>query len=179
MPMTLTRSLLAVLIPGAIAITPAMIYLLSATTSVPIYKEYTALTNAMLFCIAAIVGSFCEGMGTHFEARWDKALQRKFQVTKNWYQYLARVFESEPVGYRYMSRLATTLYFELSMSVALVFFGVGSALLAHFHAEYLGWLLAIGALAACYLLSYYFYWQAKCTHEALCRTRRQLNRLLE
>jgi hypothetical protein len=74
-----------------------------------------------------------------------------------------------------MSRLATTLYAELSMSVALVFFGAGSALFLLFQAEALNKLLASGAFALSYLASGYFYWQSRHTYLTLCRARKQLN----
>jgi hypothetical protein len=175
MPMTLTRSLLAVLIPGIVAVSPWVLLVAMFTTAGKLHDSYPVLANALLFALTAIAGSLCEGIGTHFEDRWDKKKEKTLQIDDNWYEYLARPLSPEPVGYRYMSRLATTLYFELSMCVAMVFFGVGAAGLAWARAAHFGWAFALAVLAASFGLSYYFYWQATCTHVTLCKTRRELN----
>ena len=60
---------------------------------------------------------------------WDREREAQFQIMENWYPYLARSVSPEPVGYRYLSRLATMFYFELSMLIATVPFSLGAAAL--------------------------------------------------
>src|SRR5688572_3098080 len=130
MPMTLTRSLLTVLIPGLIAIAPWLLMLVQHTSATLGFKEYSTLANALVFASAAVAGSFFEAQGTRFELAWDKERESEFSVQENWYAYLARNVEREPVAYRYLSRLVTTLYSELAMIFAAPCFFLGACVLA-------------------------------------------------
>jgi hypothetical protein len=175
MPMTLTRSLLAVLIPGIVAMSAWLILLATIPIAGNLYKEFPVLGNALLFAIITIAGSVCEGMGTLIETRWDQARESKYSVDRNWYEYLARPLSPETVGHRYMSRLATTLYFELSMTIAILSFGIGTIVLAHKVLDKSLCLFSVFTFISCVVLSKYFYWQAGNTHETLCKVRCQLN----
>jgi hypothetical protein len=140
------------------------------------FDQNRVIANALLFAVVAVVGSLFEGLGSLIEVRWDKERESKHDVKENWYRYLSRQFDSEPVGYRYLSRLATTLYFELSMLFAVPLFLVGSGLLAALRFREYACAIVISSALAVVVLAVYFWWQARCTHEVLCETRREINR---
>lgn len=173
--MTLTRSLLTILIPGFIAVAPwtfALMYLTSDTFDI---AKYSAMSNALIFACAAVAGSLFEGAATNFEVKWDEALKSDFSVKENWYTYLSRTFEHEPVGYRYLSRLVTTMYFELSMMFAVPSFFLGVCLISMIRFPDHFVLLAIGALLGMVGSGMYLHKQAKCSHRVICETRKEIN----
>ena len=173
--MTLTRSLLTILIPGLIAIAPWLLVVVQHTEATLGFGRYPTLANALVFTSAAVAGSLFETAGTFREVAWDKEREAEFAVQENWYTYLARTFDKEPVGYRYISRLVTTMYFELSMSLAVPLFFFGAAVSASLRfLEY--WpLFGIVALGAAMVSGYYFHNQARLSHLVICKTRLQLN----
>lgn len=176
MPMTLTRSLLTILIPGLVAIAPWLLALVQNTSATLGFDKYPSLANTLVFAAAAVIGSICEGFGTNLEAGWDKEREGAYSIKDNWHAYLSHRFDAEPVGYRYISRLVTTLYFELSMLFAVPSFLVGGCLLASLRFPDLLVVFAIICLAALIASTHYLHWQARCTHRVLCETRQELNR---
>lgn len=179
MPLTLTRSLLTVLIPGLIAIAPWLLMLVQHTDATLGFGEYTTLANALVFASAAVAGSFFEAQGSKLEVTWDTEREDEFNVTENWLVYLSREFDREPVAYRYLSRLVTALYAELAMMFAAPLFLGGAAVLASLRFPD-GWLLfAIVGLVAVVASGCYFHRAARLTHKVLCETRRDVNARLE
>ena len=175
MPTTLTRSLLVVLIPGSIAVAPWLLALVQHTSATLGLDQYRPLSYVLLFACAAVAGSVFEGLGTFVEVHWDKKREATYAVRENWFKYLSRTFDNEPVGYRYLSRRATTLYFELSMMFAVPIFAVGAGLLASLRfRDHACWIAGVSILAAIVSILY-FYWQASCTHKLLCETRLEIN----
>jgi predicted transporter len=177
MPTDLTRSLLVVLIPGAIGSAPWLFWLLLITQGYP--ERYSTIANVVGFGVAVILGLFFETLGTWIELGWDKEKDEKFQIKENWYIYLSRCSSPEPVGHRYLSRLVTGLYFELTMMVAVVPFSIGAtALLFMRFPEQREVFLPLVALGAAALVIYFWY-NARVTHELLCKTRLELNQRLD
>jgi hypothetical protein len=176
MPMTLTRSLLTILIPGLVAIAPWLLILVQHTPATLGFDKYVVLANALVFASAATVGSIFESIGTGAEVEWDKELEAEFAVEENWYAYLAKSFEKEPVGYRYLSRLVTSLYFELSMRIAVPVFVFGACILACLRFQDLLVLIAVASLAIAVILGRYFHRQARHTHRVICETRLEFNK---
>jgi hypothetical protein len=176
MPIDLTRSVLAVFIPGAVAVSPWLLALVLYTAATLGYLEkYNTLAHAFLLAVIAVAGLSCQMIASWIEVRWDKEREATFEVTENWYVYLAKKVDPEPVGYRYMSRLATMFYFELTMLVAIVPFSSGAAVLIWFRfPDERGALLFALAVAAL-LVFWFFRKNARATHEVLCKTRRELN----
>lgn len=176
MPVTLTRSILVVIIPGLVALAPWALWGTSKIEGFEgLYKAYATLINASLIGFAIIVGSIVEGALTHLEVKWDKEREAEYAVKENWFGYLAKQCSAEPVGFRYLSRMATTLYFELSMCVAAPVSLLGLAVLAYDHAPCLwAWLSALCVVLA-FAAAYFFFWQAKCTHKVLCEARKEIN----
>ena len=175
MPMTLTRSLLTILIPGLIAIAPWLLLLVQYTSATLGFKENLTLANALVFTTAAVVGSLFEAAGSTREVAWDEERNEALAVKENWYIYLSRQLEREPVGYRYLSRLVTTLYFELAMMFAAPIFFAGACLLASFRFAANAPFMIIGSLMLIVSVAAYFRAQARCTHEVICKTRAQIN----
>jgi hypothetical protein len=175
MPTTLTRSLLVILIPGAIAIAPWLLALVQHTSATLGLDQYRPLSYVLLFACAAVAGSVFEGLGRFVEVRWDKEREATYAVRENWFKYLSRSLDNEPVGFRYLSRRATTLYFELSMMFAVPIFAFGAGILASLRfREHAYWIAGVSVLAVVVSVVY-FYWQARCTHELLCKTRMEIN----
>jgi hypothetical protein len=175
MPTTLTRSLLVVLIPGLVAVAPWLLALEQGVPAALALKDFPILGQALLFAATAVAGSIFEGLGTHFEVKWDLEREEEYSVAENWWVYLSRLHDSEPVGHRYLARLATTLYFELSMLFAVPIFLAGSAVLESIRfPTFQCWIVASAPIAIAAATAY-FWWQAKSTHKVLCETRKQLN----
>lgn len=176
MPTTLSRSLLVVLIPGIVAVAPWLLALVQHTEATLGLNSFPSLGNVLVFAAAAVVGSVFEGMGTVLEVRWDEEREQSFQVSENWFEYLSNAVPREPVGYRYLSRLATTMYFELSMLFAAPLFVAGTATLAALRFPQLNMCMVFAGVVAALTAIAYFRWQARATHATLCEARRQINR---
>jgi hypothetical protein len=177
MPTTLTRSLLAVLIPGLVACASWLLVLFQRVPdALPLVERWPPpLAYGALFAIVAVVGSVIEGLASHLENLWDTGRDEAYDVMEHWYAYLSRQLDPEPVGFRYLSRMVTTLYFELGMLFAAPSFAVGmGVLLAQFNPRHTCPIVALASLAALGFIAY-FVWQARETHQVLCKTRKQIN----
>ena len=175
MPLTLTRSLLTVLIPGLISISPWILLLVQHTDATLGFQDYPTLANSLVFASAAVAGLFFEAQGTRFEVKWDRELQDVYAVQENWYVYLSQKIDKEPVAYRYLSRLVTTLYSELAMIFAAPSFFLGACVLASVRFSEGSVLFAIAGLAGAVASGCYFHRQAKWTHDVICKTRQEVN----
>lgn len=173
-PTTLTRSTITILVPGTVALSPWLLLLVQHTSATLGYKEYATLANAMVLAAVIVTGSICEGLGTFIELNWDCRRESELEIKENWHKYLSKVFDKEPVGFRYLSRLVTTMYFELSMLVATPLFLLGSGVLAYLRFPQQVWLTAISALLASIGSAGFFLWQASQTHRVICETRREV-----
>jgi hypothetical protein len=175
MPYTLTRSLLTILVPGLVATAPWLVWLVQHTDATLGADKNATLANAFIFALVVVAGSICEGLGTYMEYRWDDQLEAKHQVQEHWIRYLRYDGAREPVAFRYLSRLVTTMYFELSMLFAVPSFICGSTLLAvlRFPAHAVALTLAGVVLSALAML--YFHYQGKQTHEGICKIRKAID----
>jgi hypothetical protein len=171
-PTTISRSVLTVLVPGLVAIAPWLLALVQHTQATFGFDKYPTLAHLMLFASIVVTGSVFEGIGSFFESRWDGKLAGEMDVEEDWFAYLAS--KESPVGHRYISRLVTTLYFELAMVLAAPSFVAGAMTLAVFRFPSLPWWIHVifGVLGVA--IAAYFYWQAGKTHRALCVTRKEL-----
>lgn len=180
MPFTLTRSILVVVIPGLVALGPWSLWVVFKIGNFEeLYKSYSILINASLVGVAVIIGSMFEGLLSHLEVRWDKEREQEFKVRDNWFDYLAQQCSAEPVGFRYISRMLTTMYFELSMMVAAPLSLTGIAVLIYDHSP--SW-RCLGAAALVLLASgavWFFFREAKSTHGVLCEARKEINSRLK
>lgn len=179
MPIDLTRSVLVILIPGAVAVAPWLLWLLLYTDATLGYVEkYSTVANTVSFAVAAIAGLVCETLGSWIEVRWDEEREKEYDVMTNWYAYLARTNSPEPVGHRYLSRLATMFYFELSMLFAIIPFSIGAAVLVYLRFPQHDALLASLIVVVALIVGAWFRFNAKETHRVLCLTRLKLNKLV-
>jgi hypothetical protein len=175
MPLTVTRSLLVILIPGLVALAPWLLWLIEDFEKPETYyKDYPQLVWAGLFAVSVIAGSVLEGINSWIEVMWDDRKQRRGRDVKgDWYEYLSRVCPSEPVGHGYLSRMVTTMYFELAMCWALLSFGIGATVVFKLSCAK----TALTILIAVLLAGWMFY-SAKESHDVLCETRREINKRL-
>lgn len=175
-PTNITRSTLTILVPGMVAIAPWLLALVQHTDATLGFHDYATLAHAALLSTVIVVGVLCEGFGTWLESSWDKSREEELEVSAHWYAYLSRSLEREPVGYRYLSRLATAMYFELSMLFAAPSFVIGAGVLGYLRFPELFWL----ELAATLILAggsvVFFSLQAHNTHKVICTTRREIMR---
>jgi hypothetical protein len=175
MPLTLTRSLIVVLVPGIVSIAPwAFWFAMNAPRTTSVYDTHQVAGNALLFAVVVIVGSVMEGIGSRLEVKWDRKREPEFKVQENWYNYLSLTLSAEPVGFRYLSRCVTTMYFELSMVLASASLLLGiAAVLVTLDWEWKYWTACILAvLAGC--VAWFFYSEAHDTHGVLCKVRQEL-----
>jgi hypothetical protein len=175
MPLTLSRSLIVVLVPGLVTIAPwVLLFAMYAPRITHAYDTHVVAGNALLFALVVVVGSVLEGLGSYREERWDSQREKEFEVQENWYKYLALTPSVEPAGFRYLSRSVTTMYFELSMALAgsSLLVGVAAILLT------LEWVPAYsvaGVLVGLAVFSTrFFYSQAHDSHKNLCKVRKEL-----
>ena len=182
MPITLTRALLVILIPGGIFLAPwILLFLISLENfdASEFYTSYKTPINAMFFACIVVIGTIIEGLNSHIEVGWDKERESKFEVTENWYKYLALTPANEPVAFSYISKMVTVMYFELAMMWASISFLVGaSAIICTLEIPYY-MLLSTTLVALSIALFFYFRWQGKTTHEVLCNARKELNARLK
>lgn len=181
MPVTLTRTVLVILIPGGIAVISwILLYLLEVDTKSAdsFYQLYSMPINLCFFAVVVIIGTTIEGVNTHLEVRWDKIREKQFDIENNWYAYLSCTPTSEPVAFKYFTRLVTTMYFELGMMWATLSFGLGVASIICTLKPSCYGLYSVIAVVISIVLAIYFYWQASTSHKVLCKTRKELiNRL--
>lgn len=177
MPVTLTRTVLVIFIPGGIAlISWILLYLLKVDTESTdsFYQRYSMPINLCFFAAIVIIGTIIEGVNTHLEVRWDQKREKKFDVENNWYAYLSCTPASEPVAFKYFTRLVTTMYFELGMMWATLSFGLGVASIICTLKPNCYGLYSVIAVTFSILFAIYFFWQANTSHEVLCKTRKEL-----
>lgn len=176
---SLNRTLLNTLVPGLIAIAPWLLLLLQHTSATLGLKEYPTVANAFLFAAVAVAGSLCNGFGTAIESNvFDPAQKKNYPVDEDWFDYLA-FNGKEPVAFRYLARLYTTLSFELSMVVATPLFALSGGLLLYLRFPVIGIPAGILiGLAASVVSGLLFYTEARRTHEVLCQTRNEVLRRL-
>lgn len=175
LPLTLTRSLLGVLIPGIVGSAAWLMILAEALPNIHIfYERYPVLGNLTLFAVVVVLGLVIEGLNSYVEARWDQERERTLGVREFWYAYLAQDAAPAPVGHRHISRLVSSLYFELGMMIATPLLMLGLFAVATRTDIALGWKgsAVLGSLA---LASFFWFRRlARDTHRALCRTRMEL-----
>jgi len=176
LPTSLTRSTVTVLVPGIVALTPWLLALVQHTDATLGFKDYPTLAHAIFFAGIIVTGTLCEGLGSYIESRWDTEREEKFQVKENWFKYLGTVVEHEPVGYRYLSRLVTAMYFELAMLSAAPLFLLGVGLLAYLRFSQLHCLVVVATLLCIVGAIVFFAWQACITHRVICETRQEVMR---
>lgn len=180
MPFTLSRSVLAVLVPGLIAVAPwALLLAFHLSDFAELYKTYSVLVNGSLLAAAVIIGSLIEGAVSYVEVVWDRERERKYKVRENWFEYLSLHSVGEPIGFQYLSRMVTTMYFELAMMAATPISIGGAALLTFLYATG-PWRYATAVLVVVMVVAaWVFYSLAKTSHLVLCEARREINARLK
>ena len=173
-PTSLTRSTVTVAVPGIVALSPWVLALVQHTDATLGLKEHPTLGHAFFFAAVVVVGTICEGIGTYIESKWDTERDETLEVQKYWFHYLSSVLEKEPVGYRYLSRLVTAMYFELSMVTAVPVFAVGAGTLAALRFPVSFWGIVGATLLLAGGAAVFFGWQASQTHQVICTTRREV-----
>jgi hypothetical protein len=175
LPLTPTRFLLGVIIPGIVAAAPWLMLVAEIWPDARgFYEKYPILGNGLLFAIVTIVGTVIEGLGSYRESAWDDKLEAEFAVVKNWFAYLAQDSSPEPVGHRYISRLATSLYFELGMMISTPILLVGIAVLGATTAFPMSPIVGLGFVIVAIIVFCFFRKAARDSHRALCRARKEL-----
>jgi hypothetical protein len=180
MPLNLSRSLLTIILPGIVATAPWLLLLFVKVTALQHWHEsYAFPLHVAAFAVAVTAGSLFEGVGSYIECMWDRWRGRQETPTignddwvqRDWYAYLKEPYgAAEPVGYRYLSRKVTALYFELGMMMAVPIGLVGLGMLAQMLFPSHGlvpWVFVGLAFAA----ALGFLKFASDTHDLLCETR--------
>ena len=164
------RPLVTLVIPGAIAIAPNLLFLREqypALRAIPI--RGTAETITAFTVLSIFFGLIIDDLGTHIEDGWDN---RQLDVHQsNWYRYLRFAFKTEPVGHRYLRNLVLRLKFELASYVAILVSLPGCLWLLVAYLDPYQWLPLITFSV---LLAIWLRHEAHCTHGALQRVRHHL-----
>jgi len=181
MPLTLTRSFFAIILPGIVLIAPWVLMAVQENAGLAdLYKAYTAPANVCAFSLVVMLGAVVEGLGTYVEKGWDKKVASNLPpaasedwLEKDWFDYLARQFDKgEPVAYRYLSRKVTELYFELGMMIAGPIGAIGILLILNSH---ISSAFAYASFLIVPVIFVMFYRFAKDTHCVLYDTRYRIN----
>jgi hypothetical protein len=171
--------LVVVLVPGIVAAAPWLLWIVKEwENAAKLYQAFPSLITALLFAIVVVFGSVFEGISSLLEFRWDKEREDELDVKKHWYAYLARICPTEPVAHNYLSRMATTLYFELAMVWATSLFFSGVVVLLWSAERPINGFIFVVLITAAISSPLYFWWQARCSHRVLCETRRAINGLI-
>jgi len=182
LPLNLTRSVLTILIPGAVASAPWLLWaLIEIDPTGNYYEKYAFPIHVLSFVVAVVVGSIINTLVSYIELAWDNSQGSKDApkigdswLEKDWYAYLSSAFgETEPVGYRYLSHLVSALYFELGM-IGAVPIGVLAVAVFLMHHNHCAW--AVASVVAAAAFGALFYKTAQHTHLVLCKTRREILR---
>jgi len=178
MNITLTRSLLVILLPGAMFLMPwGLFILISYPDCLKAYELYKYEYVAVLFGLSVFTGMLLEGLGASIEVHWDRTRETKYDIDKNWYAYLAAQYETEIVGYKYITSRVTTMYFELGMMWVAMSAAISSwFLLYKFNSECFVF-NAIVMTTLCFFAMIYFYRMAYSSHKVLCKARQKINSL--
>jgi hypothetical protein len=186
LPLSLTRSVVTIIVPGIVICAPALLLLIDAYPSIgSLYNAYKGPANVCSFALVVVVGAIVEMAVSYVEKRWDGLEGKSAEpvvgqgdwVERGWYEYLSRKFgDAEPVGYRYLSKTVTSMYFELGMfvSVPAALTMVGLLLIRHNAIA-----LAVASFVIGVLSAWRMYKSAKDTHGVLCSTRAELNHRLK
>ena len=179
MPMTLTRSILSIFVPGGIALAPWLLYIaVRFPSAAAFYDNYSTPANFVIIAAIIVTGTIFETWGATLEKRWDTKREEKYEVLDNWYAYLARSIDPEPVGYRYISRTVTTMYFELTMIFASFSLIIGGAAVVSSQWPKLAAYITLTSIVLGAASARYFRFQAYRSHRLLCKTRREINQRL-
>lgn len=182
MPLTLTRALLTIIIPGGVAIAPWVLFvaILNPEWS-QLYEKYPILINSVVVGVAVIAGNIFEGVGCYIEKSWDnkRGLSDHPEITadswvdRDWFDYLfRRDVGVEPIVVRYLSRKVTALYFELGIMLAAPWAFVGMFMIAaHVDASSI---LVRGLIGAAVVAPAVVRFFARDTHHVLCDVRYRL-----
>lgn len=183
MPLTLTRALLTIILPGMVAIGPWMLLAILMFPELhEWYVDFTIPFHFATFGLAVIAGCVFEEVGNYLEKRWDTKKSKEDApqpepnwVSEDWYAYLARSFgDAEPVGYRYLSRKVTALYFELGMMCATPIALLATALLISRLVPGFSWFaFSVGFMGGIIMVA--LWTSAKHTHSLLCEIRHIIN----
>jgi hypothetical protein len=125
-----------------------------------------------------IAGSLFEIISGAWEVKWDRELEADMQVDENWYVYLSRSVSPEPVGYRYLSRIVTRMYFESNMALASLSFFLGSATI-FFRSQGITSVFSWSFIALVIIVPFAFKRSAIRSHFLLCETRREINERID
>jgi hypothetical protein len=128
--------------------------------------------GVLMFVVVAAVGGTMEIAASEVENRLDESHKDAKVLEDDWYRYLCQASDKKSVVFGYISHLVDGLYFELAMVFALPSFGIGMAVITWMTLQ-AEWYFVVGS-ALPGLGSLWFYSQAKHTHVALYKTRRQL-----
>src|SRR5260370_14554158 len=98
LPLDLSRSLLVIIIPGAVATTAwGLLLCFQYPSVIAFYGSHEVTGNIVLFVVAVLCASVIENFGTNIEVKWYRQRRTHFDVTENWYNYSATVTQHEPV----------------------------------------------------------------------------------
>lgn len=174
MPLSLTRSIMVILLPGFIVCLPIIIAAIDFSEVRTITRETPQVSIAIAFTATVLMGSILEALSSRIEISLDKKWEQELSVRANWFDYLAHNDGNEPVGFRYLSRLATTMYFELSMACATILSGILSIIFIslNYGLQSCG---IIAFLAVIFFLMSYTLYKSGCdTHFVLCTARKEI-----
>ena len=165
--------------PAIVAVGPWLIVPMRDPEFAIYYEKYPVPFHLGLIALLALVSYVLNAKSSALESTWDTVETREY-----WYRYLSVVLPNEPVGFRYISRMASVMKFELALSYAIFPAAVGLPLsvLTVFGEPILRvWIGYVGVGAAGLLAGLVAAWlgskmrdHAKETYDVICAARREI-----
>ncbi|MDH5547692.1 MAG: hypothetical protein OEZ43_19110 [Gammaproteobacteria bacterium] len=121
--------------PGAIAVTPYLIYFSAPSSHIhKLLSSHAGITAVTVVFIFVVVGLLMDNLGARVEIFFDKKLSSTDGYTdhdENWKKFWRVAYKDEPVGHRYLRTIVLKLKFELNTLSSLPFFFLGLPLVAY------------------------------------------------
>lgn len=175
MPLTLSRSFLVNVLPGFVAIAPWVILVAVHFPQFAIlYEKFSTVVHGALVGAAILVGAVLETAMTYLENKWDEKTPKELNIDEDWYEYLALEVKDKPIGFDFISRKVTSLYFELTMIPASFLFFLGLGLLPRVMFHEPAPIYPIGATVMAFASAWMFKKTARHSFDVLLLTRKEL-----
>jgi len=127
------RPLVTIVIPGAIAIFPFVLFVNGHFPALAVYRDthepvYFTVVALLTLCAGMLMGD----LGTYVEDWFDKLLAHRYpKALEQWYAYLRQDTSAQTIGHGYLRAALLYLRFELTLGLALLPFYFGMFLVNH------------------------------------------------
>lgn len=115
------RPVMTILLPGLVAVSTWVVGLLQRFSIMRSLAESRRVETGIIVVLAGLaIGEILEDLGSHIETKFDDIRDKQNPLfKKEWYDYLSKSFEHDPIGRGYIRSLVIRLKFEFGLSLGL------------------------------------------------------------